>query len=400
MSLMLASVTGPDEAEIAVRQGADIVDLKDVTNGFGAVSLEVLQATISAVAGRCQVSAVVGVLAADFEQVGGVALSFAKAGAHYVKIGLPLDDNRRDWIRAFAPLMHGPKIIGVMFADDGADNSLIQLLAQCGFAGVMLDTAHKTGKRLVEHMDIPTLSSFVEAARSYHLVTGLAGSIDTPDVPRLLLANPDVLGFRGALCLAQNREGGIDPDAVARIRSLIPGIARDTDSDHDCSKVDYSLLAARGYSIDTNPGEVATDRIFVRDFELLTSVGAYRHEKNLLQKVRFNIEAKVCRVDHAATEMSDVFSYDLITDAIRLIVAQGHIALLEAMAERIAALLLGHLRIASVTVRIEKLDIGPGAVGVEIVRARTETVAPVNQVHSYAGPLNPASGFFNLKVGA
>jgi dihydroneopterin aldolase len=68
--------------------------------------------------------------------------------------------------------------------------------------------------------------------------------------------------------------------------------------------------------------------------------------------------------------MNDVFSYDLITDAIRVIVAQEHIALVETLAERIAASVLTHPRVASVTVRIEKLEIGPGSVGVEIVRER------------------------------
>jgi dihydroneopterin aldolase len=49
---------------------------------------------------------------------------------------------------------------------------------------------------------------------------------------------------------------------------------------------------------------------------------------------------------------------------------QQHIALIETLAERIAASVLTHPRVASVTVRIEKLDIGPGSVGVEIVRER------------------------------
>ena len=65
-----------------------------------------------------------------------------------------------------------------------------------------------------------------------------------------------------------------------------------------------------------------------------------------------------------------MFSYDVITDGIRMIVAQEHIALVEMLAERIAALVLTHPRVASVTVRVEKLDVGPGAVGVEIVRER------------------------------
>jgi hypothetical protein len=36
MTLMLASITGPEEAETAVRQGANIVDLKEVVGSPGA----------------------------------------------------------------------------------------------------------------------------------------------------------------------------------------------------------------------------------------------------------------------------------------------------------------------------------------------------------------------------
>jgi hypothetical protein len=43
MTLMLASVSGPQEAEIAIAHGADIVDLKDSANGaFGAVAPDVV----------------------------------------------------------------------------------------------------------------------------------------------------------------------------------------------------------------------------------------------------------------------------------------------------------------------------------------------------------------------
>ena len=63
MTLMLASVTGPQEAEIAVAHGADIVDLKDAANGaFGAVNPDAVRATLAAVQGRRPVSAVTGML--------------------------------------------------------------------------------------------------------------------------------------------------------------------------------------------------------------------------------------------------------------------------------------------------------------------------------------------------
>src|SRR5215470_9140480 len=103
MSLMLASVTGPDEAEIAVRQGADIVDLKDVGTGLGAVAPEIVRATVAAVARRRPVSAVVGE-AMDRERILAAGAELAAAGPTYLKVGLPKAALRDDVIRALALL--------------------------------------------------------------------------------------------------------------------------------------------------------------------------------------------------------------------------------------------------------------------------------------------------------
>jgi (5-formylfuran-3-yl)methyl phosphate synthase len=386
MSLMLASVTGPQEAEIVVREGADIVDLKDVRAGFGTATPEVVRATVAAVAARRSVSAVVGEPAAGPERIAAIASALTQAGANYIKIGLSPDRQRDELIRALAPLARRAKLIGVVFADDRADRTLIPVMAQSGFAGVMLDTARKTGARLLDHMDIPELALFVDAAHAHGLMAGLAGSLETPDIPRLLPLGPDVLGFRRALCLDHDRDAPIDPHAVAAVRSLIPA---DTLKSHHggggAPKVDYRVLAARGYAIDPHKEGAATDRIFVRDFELPVRIGAYFHERAKAQNVRFNIEARIYRGDRTPEDMRDVFSYDLITDAVRIVAAQEHIALIETLAERIAALILTYPRVASVTVRAEKLDIGPGTFGVEIMRERRAEVAKVHHLFPAAG---------------
>jgi dihydroneopterin aldolase len=367
MSLMLASVTGPEEAETAVRHGADIIDLKDVGAGFGAVASEVVRATVAAVARRRPVSAVIGD-AADLERVIAVGSELAAAGPAWLKIGLPQAALRDDIIRALTLLSRRTRLIGVMFADDGADSAFIPVMAQSGFAGVMLDTAGKTGPRLLDHKDVTALARFIDAAHAHGLMAGLAGSLETPDIPRLLPLKPDVLGFRRALCAGHDRKAQIDGGASAAVRALIPADAPAQPREADLAwKVDYRILAARGYSVDP---DTATDRIFVRDFDLPVSIGAYLHEHARPQQVRFNVEARIYRSDRVAENMNDIFSYDLITDAIRMLVAQEHIALIETLAERIAASVLTHPRVASVTVRIEKLDIGPGSVGVEIVRER------------------------------
>jgi (5-formylfuran-3-yl)methyl phosphate synthase len=384
MTLLLASVTGPDEAAVALAHGADIIDLKDASRGaLGALDRDVLRATVAAVGGRCPVSAVTGDLPMEPDVIAAAVARTAETKVDYVKVGLFDGPRRQDCIRALAPLAQATKIVGVMFADRGADNDLIKLMAESGFAGAMLDTADKSAGRLIDCMDVAALRVFVGACREHGLLAGLAGSLEAPDVPRLLLLEPDYLGFRGALCIGRDRTARIDPAAIAVIRELIPLDARSAADEGAATRVDYRLLAARGYSLEDG-GDVATDHIFVHDFVLPARIGAYAREREKPQNVRFNVDAKVRGIGHGVEDMRDVFSYDVITDGIRIIVAQEHIAFLETLAERVAASVLGHPRVVSVTVRVEKLDVGPGAVGVEIVRDRPADVARVHHLYPAA----------------
>ncbi len=388
MSLLLASVTGPDEAELAERHGADIIDLKDSMRGaLGAVTPEVVAATLAAVDGRRPVSAVAGELAMEPDGIVRAASALADAGVDYVKVALFAEPGREACIRALSALAPRVKLVGVMFADHGFDLGLVSLMASSGFSAAMLDTARKAGGRLLDHMGVAALSGFIDGCRRHGLMGGLAGSLEAPDVPRLLLLAPDVLGFRGALCADHDRTARIDAAAVEGIRALIPQDPRAVRPHADvAAKVDYRLLAARGYAI---KDDVATDRILVRDFVLPIRIGAYKHERERTQSVRFNIDVGIIRSPHVAQDMRDVFSYDVILDGIRMLVAQEHVALVETLAERVAALILAQHRVVSVTVKIEKLDVGPGAVGVEIVRKRPAEFAQVRPLQSTAGDGDP-----------
>jgi FolB domain-containing protein len=396
MTQLLASVVDADEAELALANGADIIDLKDPGRGaLGALTPGTVRSIVAALGGRRPTSAVTGDLPMEPAVLSAAAAEMAATGVDYLKVGLFPGTRRVDCIRALAPLARRSKVIGVLFADAEPDIALLPLMAECGFAGAMLDTARKGAGRLLDHISLDQLGAFVDACRAHDLLSGLAGSLEAPDVPRLLLLEPDYLGFRSALCAAYDRTAGLEGAAVDLIRALIPRDPRGSVARlaSPPQHPDVRILSARGYSVDSARESGEVDRVFVHDFVLALQVGAYGHERERVQNVRFNVDAEIARVARPAQDMRDILSYDVITDGIRLIAADGHIELVETLAERIAAFVLGHPRVQRVSVKIEKLDVGPGQVGVEIERRRPAEIAKVYHLYpSAAGKGGSRSG--------
>jgi len=320
------------------------------------------------------VSAIAGQLSMEPAALAAAAKALADAGADYVEVGLLRDAKLAERIEALADAARRVKILGVAFADEGFDPGHIALMGGAGFAGVLLHTPCGDKRGLLDVVDIPTLANFIETARAKGLLAGFAGTLEPPDIPRLLLLAPDILGC-GGLCTADSSYPTID-----EIRGLISGDAQPLPHDKaDPAKVDYRLLAARAYPAEARKDE-GTDRVFVHDFVLPVRIGTYAREREKPQDVRFSVDARVLRASHSPEDMRDVFSYDIITDSIRMIVAQDHIPLVEMLAERIAAVVLAHPRVVSATVRVEKLNVGPGSVGVEITRERPAEAAQVHRL--------------------
>ena len=113
------------------------------------------------------------------------------------------------------------------------------------------------------------------------------------------------------------------------------------------------------------------DRVFMHDLVLDVEIGVYTNEKGVTQRVRFSVDVDLKPATVALEDdIGRAFDYDTIIKGIKSIIARGHINLVETLAEEVARQCLAHPRAASVTVRIEKLDKEPGAVGVEIVRSK------------------------------
>ncbi len=365
MTLMLASVANAEEAAVVARGGADIVDFKDPTRGaIGAVAFEVAAAGVRAVAGLARTSATLGDPPYESEALAARARGLKDAGVETLK--LAVDAAMLDSLS----LPRDVALVGMLFADEAPDFELIARLAALGFSGAMLDTRRKGAGRLLTYLDVAQLTAFCARCRAAGLTAGLAGSLEAPDIPRLLLAAPDILGFRGALCVGRDRTARIDADAVALVRDLIP---RERRAGADSPNIDWRLLG-RGL-IGAEEPETDLDRIFVRDFVIDAEIGAYDFERGHKQRVAFDVEALIRRATAEPRDMRAIFSYDVILDAIRLVAAQGHHEFVEGLAEAVAAIVLRHERARVVKIVARKLDVIDGAVGVEIVRRRATALA-------------------------
>ena len=113
------------------------------------------------------------------------------------------------------------------------------------------------------------------------------------------------------------------------------------------------------------------DRISLRDHIVEAEIGAFQQERGHRQRLRFNVVVEVRPVTEPLLDDVDrILSYDRITEAIAAELAAERLNLLETLAERVAERILGEPAAMRAFIRIEKLDVGPYALGVEIARSR------------------------------
>ncbi len=235
MTGFLASVASVAEAEIALRAGADLIDLKDPGAGaLGALPSATVRAAVTRIAGRRPSSATTGDLPMDPDLVLASATRLAGCGVDFVKVGFFPGGDHAEVLRALSGLAdQGVRLIAVLFADHAADHAIgpemLERLRNSGFAGAMLDTANKASGSLPHLMAQSAIARFTAEARGGGLLVGLAGSLGLDDIPALLPHRPDYLGFRGALCRG-GRTDRLDPELVRAVRQAIPLAAEATES--------------------------------------------------------------------------------------------------------------------------------------------------------------------------
>jgi dihydroneopterin aldolase len=138
----------------------------------------------------------------------------------------------------------------------------------------------------------------------------------------------------------------------------------------------------------TAPYDPSLDRISIRDYIKEVEIGAFQVERDLTQRVKFNVVVEVAPSSSSSSDdVDDILSYDMIIEAIDDQLNFERLNLLETLAERVSDQILSHNQAIRVFTRIEKLDRIPGSLGVEIVRDRKNSIEEKAIENSYSEPL-------------
>jgi uncharacterized protein (UPF0264 family) len=223
----LASVTSAEEARIALAGGAELIDAKDPARGaLGALSPSLISAIVKAAAGRALVSATIGDLPANPAIVVPAAQATAGAGVDIVKAGFFSREGMAETIAALGGAGLGRvRLAAVLMAGRVSELEFMAQFAQAGFSVVMLDTADKSAGALTQVLAPARLKAFVQSAHAHGLVAGLAGSLRIEDIAGLASLEPDILGFRGALC-AGGRTAALSEARVRAVKLALQNEAR------------------------------------------------------------------------------------------------------------------------------------------------------------------------------
>ena len=112
--------------------------------------------------------------------------------------------------------------------------------------------------------------------------------------------------------------------------------------------------------------------VFIRNLELPAQIGVWRHEHGKEQPIRINVDLAVEDLIDLGDDLTKVVDYGVIETRIRELIGEGHVRLIETLAERIAAACFADARVKTARVRVEKLHALSNAesAGVEIERTR------------------------------
>ncbi|HME56028.1 MAG TPA: (5-formylfuran-3-yl)methyl phosphate synthase [Candidatus Lokiarchaeia archaeon] len=237
---LLVSPKNVDEANEAIKGDCDIVDCKNPEEGsLGANFPWVIQEMKAAISSSqkfgIQLSATIG----DMPYLPGTAslaaAGLATMGVDYIKVGVhgpkTKDQARKlleNIVRATKDVDDKIFVVAAAYADYKRIKTsippldLVDVAAEAGCNVVMVDTAIKDAKGLMDFMDHDEISRFCSKGEQAGLLVALAGRLKMQDIPFLKTTGASIIGVRSMVCQGFDRlNGAIDASLVKQVKELL-----------------------------------------------------------------------------------------------------------------------------------------------------------------------------------
>ncbi len=232
---VLISPISLEEAIIAAKGGADIIDVKNTREGsLGANFPWIVDSIANHFSEKnVETSATIGDLNFKPGTAAMAAYGAACCKVNYVKAGLFQVRHISEGIELGKAVVKAinfanrgviPVLAGYADFDriDGiSPNDLVQIASIAKANMVMLDTCIKDGNSLFDCLEIGQIRDFISNAHQKNMKVALAGSIKTEHLDKLSELNPDIIGIRGAVCHENDRGKGIQ---LQKVRNFMDNV--------------------------------------------------------------------------------------------------------------------------------------------------------------------------------
>ncbi len=218
---ILISCKNLEEALILNRYNVDIIDVKNPEEGsLGACFPWIIKSIRNKIKDR-EISATVGDL--DFKPgtYSLAAYCLKLLDVDYIKAGMKVNKNDAEkLVENLREATKGKKLVICAYADYKhfgyvSPHELIDIAYDYEADGIMIDTLDKKKGRLFDNLTKEYLKDIVKRARKKDLLIAIAGGLGLEDAGVLKELNPDVVGFRTAVC--DKRNGNIVEEKLLKL---------------------------------------------------------------------------------------------------------------------------------------------------------------------------------------
>lgn len=223
----LISVVSEPEARLALSRNIDIIDIKNPNEGslgasFPRIVVPIVKAKNS-INPNITISATLGDLEFKPGTASWAAYGLASSGVDCIKAGLykikgfEQAFSMMSEISEAAKTVNGNILVAISGYADYKDigsisyTELVRAAKNTDIDIIMLDTAIKNGRSLLDILTIPQLEEFIQMAQEEKLLVALAGSLNYFNINTLLnmKVTPNIIGVRGMICSDSNRTAGL-----------------------------------------------------------------------------------------------------------------------------------------------------------------------------------------------